>query len=68
MPKSKASAAAVAPRPLTASQGRALFKQMAKDTAKGNPLWSGLLALLMPFLMKLLESFFAQYTVTPKDV
>ena len=64
----KASAAGATRPPITANQGKALFKQMAKDTAKGNPLWSGLLALLMPFLMKLLESFFAQYNVTPKDV
>ena len=67
MSKRKTDAPGVTGRPITASQGKALFKQMAKDEAKGNPLFSALLALFLPFLMKLLESFFAQHNVTPKS-
>jgi hypothetical protein len=58
-----------APRqPLTAVQGKAMFKQMAKDTAVGNPIWVALISLLMPFLLKFIENIFKGYDVTPKDV
>lgn len=60
-------AQAVTRKPITASQGKLLFKQLAKDEAVGNPILIALLAAFLPFLMKLLEKFFAKYDVTPKE-
>lgn len=53
-------------KPMTASQGQTLFRKFAKEEAKGNPVISALLAIFLPFLMKLIEQFFNQYDVTPK--
>lgn len=52
---------------MTASQGQTLFKKFAKDAAVGNPVISALLAIFLPFLMKIIEQFFNQYDVTPKS-